>query len=156
MGFLGGSDSEESAFSAGDVGSIPGLESSPGEGSGYTLQYSCLENSIDREARGLPSPWDCKESDTTELTLTKGYGIPMKASLISQQEKSLTFLWQQKCKLAKMQITSSCTLGGHISHLHNETSLLLFLLKAILLSINLTILYLESFCEQTPFIDLSS
>ena len=50
MGFLGGSDSEESAFSAGDVGSIPGLGSSPGEGSGYTLQYSCLENSIDRGA----------------------------------------------------------------------------------------------------------
>ena len=80
----------------------------------------------------------------------------MEASLISQQEKSLTFLRQQKCKLAKMQITSSCALGGHISHLHNETSLLFFLLKAILLSISLTVLCLESFCEQTPFTDLSS
>ena len=38
------------AFIAGDPGSIPGLERSPGEGNGYPLQYSCLENSIDREA----------------------------------------------------------------------------------------------------------
>ena len=34
----------------GDLGSIPGLGRSPGEGSGYPLQYSCLENSMDRGA----------------------------------------------------------------------------------------------------------
>ena len=39
------------ACDAGDQGSIPGLESSFGEGNGNPLQYSCLENSIDREAR---------------------------------------------------------------------------------------------------------
>ena len=38
---------------------IPGSGRSPGEGNGYPLQYSCLENSTD-------SPWGCKESDTTE------------------------------------------------------------------------------------------
>ena len=42
--FLGGSDSKESACSAGDQGSIPGLGRSPGEGNGDPLQYSCLEN----------------------------------------------------------------------------------------------------------------
>ena len=49
-GFPGGSDSEESACNAGDLGSVPGLERSPGEGDGYPLQYSCLENSMGRGA----------------------------------------------------------------------------------------------------------
>ena len=50
---------------AGDLGSIPGLGRSPGEGNGYPLQQSCLENPIDRSLVGY-SPWSCKESDTTE------------------------------------------------------------------------------------------
>ena len=41
---------EESACSAGDLGSIPGLGKSPGEGNGNPLQYPCLENHMDREA----------------------------------------------------------------------------------------------------------
>ena len=41
---LGGSDGKESAFNAGDPGSIPGSERSPGEGNGNPLLYSCLEN----------------------------------------------------------------------------------------------------------------
>ena len=44
---FGGSDGEESACNAGDPGSIPGLERSPGEGNGNPLQYSCLENHMD-------------------------------------------------------------------------------------------------------------
>ena len=47
-GFPGGSDSKESACNA--AGSIPGSGSSPGEGNGNPLQYSCLENPMDREA----------------------------------------------------------------------------------------------------------
>ena len=50
MGFAGGSDGKESACSAGDLGSIPGSGRSPGEGNSYPLQYSCLENSMDRGA----------------------------------------------------------------------------------------------------------
>ena len=50
IGLPGGSDSKESACSAGDLGLIPGSRGSPGEGNGYLLQYSCLENSMDREA----------------------------------------------------------------------------------------------------------
>ena len=45
----GDSDDKVSACNAVDLGSIPGLGRSPGEGNGYPLQYSCLENSIDRE-----------------------------------------------------------------------------------------------------------
>ena len=41
---------KESAFNAGDQGSIPGLGRSPGEGIGNPLQYSCLENPVDGEA----------------------------------------------------------------------------------------------------------
>ena len=48
MGFAGGSDSKEFACNAGDLGSGPGLGRSPGEEDGYPLQYSCLENSMDR------------------------------------------------------------------------------------------------------------
>ena len=41
---------KESAYHSGDPGSIPGLERSPGEGNGNPLQYSCLENSMDKGA----------------------------------------------------------------------------------------------------------
>ena len=50
VGFPGGSDGRESACNARDPGLIPGSGWSPGEGNGYSLQYSCLENSIDRGA----------------------------------------------------------------------------------------------------------
>ena len=49
-GFPGGSDSKETACKAGDQGSIPRLGRSPEEGNCYTLQYSCLENPMDRGA----------------------------------------------------------------------------------------------------------
>ena len=49
MGFPGVSDGKESACSAGDQGWIPG-QKSPGEDNSYPLQYSCLENSMDRGA----------------------------------------------------------------------------------------------------------
>ena len=48
--FPGGSDGKESACSARDWDSIAGSERSPGEGNGYPLQYSCLENPMDRGA----------------------------------------------------------------------------------------------------------
>ena len=47
-GFPGGSDSKESACNAGDPDLIPGSRRSPGKGNGNPLQYSCLENSMDR------------------------------------------------------------------------------------------------------------
>ena len=47
-GFPDGSDSKESACNARELGLIPGLRRSTGEENGYPLQYSCLENSMDR------------------------------------------------------------------------------------------------------------
>ena len=48
MGFPGSSDGKAFAYNAGDLGSIPGSERSPGEGNGNPLQYSCLENPMDQ------------------------------------------------------------------------------------------------------------
>ena len=50
LGFPGDSDVKESASKAGDLDSIPGLGISPGEGNGYSLQYSYLETFINRES----------------------------------------------------------------------------------------------------------
>ena len=62
MGFPGGSDGKESACNVGDPALILGLGRSPGEGNGNPLQYSCLENPIDRGAwratvDGLTKSW---------------------------------------------------------------------------------------------------
>ena len=47
LGFPGGSEVKASAWNAGDLGSIPGSERSPGEGNGNPLQYSCLEKPME-------------------------------------------------------------------------------------------------------------
>ena len=52
-----GSAGKESACNAGDLGSIPGLGRSPGEGKGYPLQYSGLENSMDCIVHGVTKSW---------------------------------------------------------------------------------------------------
>ena len=65
MGFPGGSEGKESAFNEGDLGSIPELERSPGEGNGYSLQYSCLGNPMDRGA-WRATVHGAAESDTTK------------------------------------------------------------------------------------------
>ena len=58
--FLGGLDGKASAYNLGDPGSIPGLGRHPGEGKGYPLQYSGLENSLNCIVHGVA------ESNTTE------------------------------------------------------------------------------------------
>ena len=70
--FPGGSDGKESAYKAGDPGSIPGSGRSPGEGNGNPLQYSCLEKPMIRGA----CSWGRKELDTTErLTLSLSFSL---------------------------------------------------------------------------------
>ena len=70
LGFPGGSVVKNLPAMRQDPGSIPGLGRSPGEANGNPLQYSCLENPMDRNLEGY-SPWGHKESDMTEkLTLS--------------------------------------------------------------------------------------
>ena len=62
LGFPGGSDSKESTYNVGDLGSIPGLGRSPGGGHGNPLLYSCLKNPMDRGAwqaivHGVAKSW---------------------------------------------------------------------------------------------------
>ena len=62
LGFPDGLDGKESTCNVEDLDLIPGLGRSPGEGNGNPLQYSCPENSIDREAwwaavRGVAKSW---------------------------------------------------------------------------------------------------
>ena len=70
LGFLGSSAGTESACNVGDPGSIPGLESSPGEGHGNPLQYSCLENPHGQRSLAGYSPWGHKQLDMTEQLST--------------------------------------------------------------------------------------
>ena len=68
--FPGGSDSKESTCNTGDLGSIPGLGRSPGEGKGYPLQYSWLEKPLGHRSLVDYSSWGHKQSDTTEWLST--------------------------------------------------------------------------------------
>ena len=78
MGFPDDSDGKESACNVGDLGSIPGLGRSPGEGKGYPLRYSGLENSMDC----IVSPWGCRELDMTEqLSLSLHFQTTMLQTL---------------------------------------------------------------------------
>ena len=65
LGFPGGSDGKESACNVGDLGSILGSGRSPRERNGYPLQYSCLQNSTDREA------WSATVHGVIESDMTK-------------------------------------------------------------------------------------
>ena len=67
VGFPSSSDSKESACNAGDLGSIPGLGRSPGEGTGYTPVFLPGEFHGQRSLVGC-SPQGCKESDMTKAT----------------------------------------------------------------------------------------
>ena len=71
MVFLDGSDGKESTCNAGDLGLIPGLGRSLGEGNGNPLQYSCLKNSVDRGAwRAMGSMGSQRARHTERLTHT--------------------------------------------------------------------------------------
>ena len=66
MGLPCSSDGKESLCNVGDPGSIPGSGRFPGEGNGNLLQYSCLENPMDRGAWQTTVHGGGKESDTTK------------------------------------------------------------------------------------------
>ena len=89
MDFPGGSVVKNPPANAEDPGSIPGSGRSPGRGNDNPLQYSCLENPMDRSLVGC-SPWGRKESDTTERLhfhfslscIGEGNGNPLQGSCL--------------------------------------------------------------------------
>ena len=95
MGFPSGSHSKVFTCNEVDLDFIPGLgKSSPG-GHGNPLQYSCLENALDRGAWW--GTWGCKESDTTEQLSTAQHSTDRK-------------LWvlQGNCEVGQTSVTSKC------------------------------------------------
>ena len=98
--FPGSSDNKESACNEGDPGSIPGSGRSSGEGNGYLLQYSCLENPKDRGARwatvhGVTKSWTEWVSNTfTFFTfiLSKGSVMPKR-----RQDLRMRLSWRMQC-----------------------------------------------------------
>ena len=76
LDFRGVSDSKESTCNVVNLGSFPGLERSPGEGNGYPLQYSCLENLHGQWSLVGYNPWGCKESDVTEFWTKHKHSTP--------------------------------------------------------------------------------
>ena len=76
LGFLGGSHGKESAYNAGDLGSIPGLGRSPRGEHGNPLQYSCLEDPHGQRSLVGYSLWGRKESDMTEQLSTPSGSVP--------------------------------------------------------------------------------
>ena len=78
----GGSDGKESACNAGDLDSIPGLGRSPGEGNGYLLQYSALENSMDCTDHGVAKCWtQLSDFHFTSPSIKKKYQAMINMSL---------------------------------------------------------------------------
>ena len=154
MGFPGSSAGKESAYSAGDPGSIPGLGRSPGERISYPLQcswasvvvqaiknllamweiwirslswedpleegiatplqYSCLENPHGQRSLAGHSPWDCKESNTTEWLSTHPNYVKYSHSKMTSPQKNLIKNSQQVLNITNHR--------GKASHNYSETS----------------------------------
>ena len=109
---MSGSDGKKKpAWDAGDQGSIPGLGRFPGEGNSNPLQYSCLENFMDRGAWHATVHGVCKElatteqltlsfhsqqgwEDTVKLTLTRMSNLIALTSLVAQTVKRLPTMWE--------------------------------------------------------------
>ena len=108
MGFPGGSEAEASACNAGDLGSIPGLGRSPGEGNGSPLQYSCLENPMDGEdwwamVHGVAKSWT-RLSDFTSLHRFVTVFLPRsKHLLISWLQSLSTMIFEPQYRIKSLK-----------------------------------------------------
>ena len=77
--------SKESACSAGDLGSIPGLERYPSEGNGNPFQYSCLENPMDRRAWWVAKSWTDWVTNINNTHTHTGCTIPLLLSSLRME-----------------------------------------------------------------------
>ena len=94
-GFSGGSDDKESANNAGDLGLIPGSRRSPGERKAIPLQYSCLENSMDRVA-WWSAVYEVARSQTWLKWLTRSLYFQSVNSLMMEIASSLFFKFSHR------------------------------------------------------------
>ena len=142
-GSPGGSDGKSSACNAGGLGSVPGLGRSPGEGNGTPLQYSCLENPMDRGVRqatvhGVPK----SQTQLSDFTFTfKGlekleysYLADGNINWCSHFGNSLAFSQKVKCRITipiilqqgiqarelKTYVRLNVCTNVHSSNIHNR------------------------------------
>ena len=87
----GGSEVKASTYNAGDLGSIPGLGRSPGEGNGNPLQYSCLENPMNERAWWATVLGVTKSRILTSLSLSAFFIVQL-TSLVAQRVKRLPIM----------------------------------------------------------------
>ena len=101
---------KESAYNVGDEGSVPGWGRSPGGGHSNPLQYSCLENPMDRGAWWATVHGVTEKSDTTEAAEQKHTS--------SRQTSSRTYFHMSLCsKHAQRESYFECSLGKQQTHL---------------------------------------
>ena len=110
MGFPGGSNSKKSACNAGDLSSIPGSGISPGEGNGYPLQYSCLENPYGQRSLVGYSP--VQFSSVQSLSHVQLFATPWTAE--HQASLSITNTWS----LPKLVSIKSVMPSSHLILCH--------------------------------------
>ena len=104
-GFPSGSDGKQSTCNAEDLGSIAVSGRSPGEGNGYSLQYSCLDNPMGREACGLwPRGWQRVRCDWA----TKHTGVPTPHPLIRHHFISMGLAFEQSLGVGDRQGSLAC------------------------------------------------
>ena len=101
LGFPGGSDGKESACNVADPGSNPGLERFPGKGHHNSLQYSCLQNAIDRGA------WWAIVHGVTESGTTEWQTLPEREGR-NQLPTLCYFSWVIFCSSSVFEVSANC------------------------------------------------
>ena len=115
LGFSGGSEVKASACNAGELGSIPGLGRSPGEGNGYPIQYSCLENPMDRGAwwailHGVAKS-QTRLSDFTLATFI----VPEVYILVGDRKEYPFYSWKERKKKNSFEVEKfNCMRKWHL------------------------------------------
>ena len=111
MGLPGGSVVKNLPDNAGDMGFIPGLRRSPGEGNGNLLQYSCMGNPMDREAGWVIVHGMAKESDMTWRLNTMNLSKPCRLGSISESHHTDL---PQSAMICPLQAESTSKILRHV------------------------------------------
>ena len=118
--WLGGSDGKESAWKMGDPGLIPGSRRSPGEGRGNPLQYSCLENPMDREAWQATVHVGLQRIGHFWATNTFTFfycNVTIKIQVVSCIYMSFLNCWVESHGFDGPQLFNQSPIEGHVGHL---------------------------------------